>query len=102
MITLNNTTQNAKFYVQRYLDADCTSVDNFYKHCSDTKRQAEQRIKDRMYHADGHAYGYYILGGSCMQFTAGYILHSNEDHRHYLIVETAYNTYKIDVEGIFE
>ena len=55
-----------------------------------------------MCYADGNAYGYYILGGSCYTFTAGWILHSNEDHKHYLIVETADNIYQIDIEGIFE
>ena len=102
MITLNNTTQMAKNFVKRYLDATCTSVEGFYKNCSNTKRQAEQRIKDRMLHADGRAYGYYILGGSDHTFTAGWLLHANEDHKHYLIIETANNTYKIDVEGIYE
>ena len=102
MTKLNSTTQKAKGYIKAYLNADCTSVDYFYNNCSTAKHNAEREIKARMCHANGYAYGYYILGGSRQQYAAGWILHADEDNKHYLIIDTGKNIYKIDVEGMLE
>ena len=92
MKTLNKNTKQAQHFISAYNRAEYTTVNSFYKNPSYEKIRAEQKIFERMSHNGG--YGYRILGGNCMMFTAGYTIENGDKKG--LIIETAYNTYFIE------
>ena len=101
MINLNNTTKRAQGFIQSYLNAKAVTMRALYNKPSSAKWEAEKRIYGRMASVNGKAYNYRAWGATSFCFTAGYMLESPSGN-HYLIVETASNTYKIDVEGIID
>ena len=81
-------------YIRRYYNSDCDTIRKFYKMPSNAKLMSEDFIKIRMLKANGHDYK--ILGGNCFEFSAGYIV--GDETGVYLIVETHFNIYYVELE----
>lgn len=88
---LNKTTQKAKRQIEAYFNSTCSSVLDFYSRPSQNKIYSEQKIREHM--ADGGFYGYRILGGNTSFYTCG--CRTLDDKK--LIIETAYNTFEIEL-----
>ena len=88
------TTAQARDYIRRYENSTCYSVENAYKNPTPAKRLAEEYIKIRMDKAG--VFGFRILGASRMEFSAGYMI--GDEKCVYLIVETHYNIYCVELE----
>lgn len=82
-----------RYRISQYKRATHTSVNEYYKSCSDAKRSAEYRIKHEMVDNDGTRYR--IMCGSCHQFTCGYCY--KLDDKWYLRVHTVsgYTDYEL-------
>ena len=102
MKTLNGqqlTKARAESYVKAYINAECDSVQNFYKHCSTAKRYAEGKILGEMVDLNGKleslkCQNYKVLSGNCMTFTAGYgIYDSVSGNLVMVIIHTHKNRY---------
>lgn len=91
MTNLNKVTQKAKRWIDSYFNSTCYSVLDFYSRPSQNKIYIEQRIRDNM-NNDGY-HDYRILGGNSSFYTCGYRTLDNKK----LIIETAYNTFVIEL-----
>lgn len=88
-----NKKQRREYYVQRFVDSDCTSVMDYYVEPSDTKVAIEQKIKRQMLERNGKRYR--ILGGNTFHFTCAYV-YPKED-KWILVVETYGNHHEFDL-----
>ena len=88
---LNKTTKKAEAWINGYFQSSCFSVLDFYGRCSDEKREAEKRIRNRMIENDYTDYR--VIGGKCFYFTCGYM--SRDENT--LYIETASNIFEIDL-----
>lgn len=80
-------------YIQKYINSECTSVEHYYKKCSDLKISIEQSIKRQMSNRNGKRYR--VLGGSCYYFICAYVYPKNNTWL--LVVETRSNSYKLEL-----
>ena len=87
-------------HISQYKRSIYTSVNEYYKSCSDAKRQAERRIKHDMIDNNGTCYR--IMYGSWQQFTCGYCY--KLDDKWYLRVHTisGYTDYELTEEEVNE
>ena len=88
-----NKKQRREYYVQRFVDSDCTSVMDYYVELSDTKVAIEQNIKSQILERNGKCYR--ILGGNTFHFTCAYV-YPKED-KWILVVETYGNHHEFDL-----
>ena len=86
--------------VSQYKRSNYMSVNEYYKSCSDAKRQAECRIKHEM--IDNNGTRYRVMCGSCHQFTCGYCY--PKDSKWYLRVHTLgrYTDYELTEGAVDE
>lgn len=79
--------------ISQYKSSTYMSVNEYYKSCSDAKRQAERRIKHEM--VDNNGTRYRVMCGNCHQFTCGYCY--KLDDKWYLRVHTVsgYTDYEL-------
>lgn len=76
--------QKRAYYAQKFIHAECMSVEHYYNKCSDTKISIEQSIKRQMLDRNGKRYR--ILSGSAQYFVCAYA-YPKED-KWILVVET--------------
>lgn len=72
------------YYAQKYIRAECMSVERYYNKCSDTKISIEQSIKRQMLDRNGKRYR--VLGGNSYFFVCAYAY--PKDDTWILVVET--------------
>ena len=82
-----NKAERRKYYAQRFVCSDCTSVMNYYVKPSDTKVAIEQNIKSQVLERNGKRYR--ILGGNTFYFTCAYAYPKNGTW--ILVIETTSN-----------
>lgn len=89
-----------RYHISLYKIAIHTSVNEYYKSCSDAKLAAEKAIKHEMIANNGTCYR--IMCGSCQQFTCGYCYKLND--KWYLRVHTLgrYTDYELTEEEVNE
>ena len=80
-------------YYKQWKNSNCTELWQVYSTYSHYKHKAMENIKSYMAKVDG--YGLRILGHNCSQFSCGYI--ATIDGEQCFVVETAQNTYKINL-----
>lgn len=85
--------QRREYYVQRFMNSDCTSVMNYYVKPSDTKVAIEQNIKSQMLERNGKCYC--ILSGNKFHFTCAYVY--PKDATWILVIETVSNHLEYDL-----
>lgn len=81
------------YYVQKYIHSECTSVEQYYKKCSDLKISIEQSIKKQMFNRNGKRYR--ILGGSYFLFICAYVYPKNNTWL--LRIETRSSSYELEL-----
>lgn len=93
-------TDSRRQRISQYKRSTYKSVNEYYKSCSDAKRQAECRIKHEM--IDNNGTRYRVMGGSCYQFTCGYCY--KLDDKWYLRVHTVsgYTDYELTKGEVYE
>lgn len=89
------TKQQLKQAYNRYEASDYCTVDDFYKKPSYYKQRAEYLIQEKMKKVNG--FGYKVVGGNCMFFTAGWYYINKENGNVIFVYETYANTYKLEV-----
>lgn len=87
------TKEQLKGAFHSYNESKYTRVNEFYKKPSYYKERAEYLIKQKMQKVNG--YGYKVVGGNCMFFTAGWLYDEND--KTIFVYETYANTYKLEV-----
>ena len=65
-----NKAERREYYVQKFIHAECMSVEHYYNKCSDTKISIEQSIKRQMLDRNGKRYR--VLGGNSFRFICAY------------------------------
>lgn len=82
--------QKRDYYNSLYNKSYCSSVEDFYKSCSSSKRYAEREIKNR------GVTGYRVLNGNSFNFTVGYFWKDKTTGKEYQCIETRDNIFCID------
>lgn len=85
------TTQKARKWIKEYKNSFCSSVNNFYGHCSSAKIHAENACKNRM--LENNCHNYKVLNGNCSYFTCDYMSSDNKT----LFIKTASKIYEIEL-----
>lgn len=85
-----------------YKCAVCTSLESFYKSCSEAKLAAERIIKSRM--LDDKGTRYRIVSGDRMRFTCAYCFFNSDTGKWYLRYITIYSVtdYELTKEEVNE
>lgn len=88
-----NKAERREYFVQRFMDSDCTSVMNYYVKPSDKKVAIEQGIKEQMLARNGKHYR--VLNGNSFYFTCAYVY--PKDDAWILVVKTVSNHYELEL-----
>lgn len=86
----------------RYKCAVCTSLESFYRSCSEAKLAAEGIIKSKM--IDDKGTRYRIVSGGWMYFTCAYCFFNSDTGKWYLRYFTRYSVtdYELTTEEVNE